>query len=213
MPMDYKQYQDEITSDITGVIADAGCQPILFVGSGFAKRYTQAPNWEELLRKLAETCPNIDKDYAYYKQTYNDLTVIGKVFADAYREWAWGEGRSKFPEAYFSEKYPTDIFLKHTVAELLKGLGPNEVGSFGSQELDAEIAALKAMCPHALNCVSLKTRKKLSMSYLDLDKYLNFFKLGFFKELLTIQLFRLKVIRGFFKKLKFLVNITACFSS
>lgn len=150
MPMDYKQYQDEITSDITGVIADAGCQPILFVGSGFAKRYTQAPNWEELLRKLAETCPNIDKDYAYYKQTYNDLTVIGKVFADAYREWAWGEGRSKFPEAYFSEKYPTDIFLKHTVAELLKGLGPNEVGSFGSQELDAEIAALKAMCPHAI---------------------------------------------------------------
>ena len=150
MPTDYKQYQDEITSDIKGVIADAGCQPILFVGSGFAKRYTHAPNWEELLRKLAEACPNIDKDYAYYKQTYNDLTMIGKVFADEYREWAWGNGRSNFPEAYFSENYPTDIFLKHTVSEILKGLGPNKVGSFGSQEFDAEIAALKAMCPHAI---------------------------------------------------------------
>jgi len=150
MPMNYKQYQDEVTADIAGVIRDAGCQPILFVGSGFAKRYTQAPNWEQLLRKLAEACPKIDKDYAYYKQTYNDLTVIGRVFAEAYREWAWDEGRSKFPEAYFSEKYPTDIFLKHTVAELLKGLGPSKAGSFGSPELDAEIVALKAMSPHAI---------------------------------------------------------------
>lgn len=150
MPMDYKQYQDEVTADIAEVIRDAGCQPILFVGSGFAKRYTQAPNWEELLRKLAEACPKIDKDYAYYKQTYNDLTVIGGMFAEAYREWAWGEGKSEFPEEYFSEKYSADIFLKHSAAKLLKGLGPNKAGSYGSKELDAEIKALKAICPHAI---------------------------------------------------------------
>lgn len=94
MPMDYKQYQDEVTSDIAAVISDAGCQPILFVGSGFAKRYSQAPNWEQLLRNLAEACPKIDRDYAYYKQAYGDLTVIGSVFAEAYREWAWGEGKT-----------------------------------------------------------------------------------------------------------------------
>jgi hypothetical protein len=150
MPMDYKQYQDEVTSDIAAVISDAGCQPILFVGSGFAKRYSQAPNWEQLLRNLAEACPKIDRDYAYYKQAYGDLTVIGSVFAEAYRVGAWGEGKTQFPEAYFSEKYPSDIFFKHTVAELLKGLGPNKAGSFGSPELDAEIAALKAMSPHAI---------------------------------------------------------------
>lgn len=36
------------------------------------------------------------------------------------------------------------------MAELLKGLGPNKAGSFGSPELDAEIAALKAISPHAI---------------------------------------------------------------
>lgn len=148
--MDYKQYQDEVTADIAEVIRDAGCQPILFVGSGFAKRYAQAPNWEELLRKLAEACPEIDKDYAYYKQTHKDLTVIGTIFAEAYREWAWSEGKSEFPEEYFSEKYSPDIFLKYSAAKLLKGLGPNKVGSYGSKELDAEVAALKAICPHAI---------------------------------------------------------------
>lgn len=150
MPMDYKQYQEEVTLDISEVIRDAGCQPILFIGSGFSKRYAKAPNWEQLLRKLAEACPNIDKDYAYYKQTYNDLTVIGSVFAKAYSEWAWGAGKNKFPEEYFNEKFQPDIFFKHAVAELLKGLGPNKAGSFGSTELDAEIAALRAMSPHAI---------------------------------------------------------------
>lgn len=149
MQRDYKQYQQEVTEDIATVLRDAGCQPILFVGSGFSKRYAGAPTWEELLRKLAETCPRIDKDYAYYKQTYSDPTKIGSVFADAYREWAWGSGKSQFPAEYFSEKFPPDIFLKHTVAKLLKGLGPTK-GSYGSAELDGEISALQAMSPHAV---------------------------------------------------------------
>ncbi len=52
MPMDYKQYQDEVTQDILNVLGQAGCQPILFIGSGFSKRYAGAPNWEELLSGL-----------------------------------------------------------------------------------------------------------------------------------------------------------------
>jgi hypothetical protein len=121
MQRDYKQYQQEVTEDIATVLRDAGCQPILFVGSGFSKRYAGAPTWEQLLRKLAEICPRIDKDYAYYKQTYGDPMKIGSVFADAYREWAWNTGKSQFPAEYFSEKFPPDIFIKHTVAKLLRG--------------------------------------------------------------------------------------------
>lgn len=149
MKRDYKQYQQEVTDDIATVLKDAGCQPILFVGSGFSKRYAGAPNWEELLRKLAENCPQIDKDYAYYKQTYGDPMKIGSVFADAYREWAWDKGKSKFPAEYFTEKFPPDIFLKHTVAELLKEAGSTK-GSFGSAVLNDEITALRAMSPHAI---------------------------------------------------------------
>jgi hypothetical protein len=150
--MDYKQYKEEVSADIAKVIADAGCQPILFVGSGFTKRYAGGPNWEELLGLLAKGCPLIDKEFAYYKQTYgNDLKKIGSVFSDLYREWAWStKGKNKkFPDEYFTTEYNSDIFIKHSISDLLKPLGP-EKGSYGSAELDAEIEALKKISAHAV---------------------------------------------------------------
>lgn len=152
MPMDYAQYQQEVTADIASVLASASCQPILFIGSGFTKRYAGGPNWEELLRQLAAACPLIDKDFAYYMQAHEgDLKRIGSLFSDLYREWAWTKGKSKFPAEYFTEKYTSDVFIKHTIATLLKDLGPKSgKGSYGSPELDAEIAALKAVSAHAI---------------------------------------------------------------
>lgn len=152
MSMDYKQYQQEVISDIASVLAAASCQPILFIGSGFSRRYAGGPNWEELLRKLASACPVIDKDFAYYKQAYaGDLKKIGTLFTELYREWAWNKGKSKFPAEYFTESYSSDIFIKHTISEILKGLGPkSSKGSYGSTELDSEIAALKAISAHAI---------------------------------------------------------------
>jgi SIR2-like domain len=152
MPLDYKQYQVEVVADIAKVLADASCQPILFVGSGFTKRYTSGPNWEELLGLLARGCPLIDKDFAYYKQAHGgNLQKIGSVFSDLYREWAWStKGKLKtFPDEYFTTAYTSDIFIKHSIAELLKSLGPSN-GSYGSAELDAEINALKRISAHAL---------------------------------------------------------------
>lgn len=151
MPMDYAQYQAEVIADIGDVLAAANCQPILFIGSGFTKRYAGGPNWEELLQNLAAACPQIDKDFAYYKQLYDsDFKKIGTIFTDAYREWAWGKGKSKFPPEYFDAAYPGDVFIKHMVAELLAKLGPSATGSYGSVELDAEIKALRGMSPHAI---------------------------------------------------------------
>lgn len=151
MPNDYKSYQEEVTNDVAKVLADAECQPILFVGSGFSKRYARGPNWEELLTQLAKKCPLIDKDFAYYKQAYNsDLKRIGSVFTDIYREWAWSKGKSEFPADCFNASAPADIFIKYAIAELLKDLGPNYEGSYGSLELDTEIEALKNISPHAI---------------------------------------------------------------
>jgi hypothetical protein len=150
--MDYKQYQQEVSADIASVLAAASCQPILFIGSGFTKRYAGGPSWEELLRKLAAACPLIDKDFAYYKQAHGgDLKKIGSLFSDIYREWAWNKGKSKFPAEYFTEAYASDVFIKHTIAELLRDLGPKGgKGTYGSPELDAEIAALKSISAHAV---------------------------------------------------------------
>lgn len=151
MPMDYKQYQNEVTADIAEVLNNAECQPILFVGSGFTKRYASGPNWEELLTKLATSCPMIDKDFAYFKQTYGgNLQKIGSVFTEIYREWAWTKAKHEFPAEYFSADAPSDIFIKHKISELLKDLGPDAKGSYGSAQLDAEIQAFKNISAHAI---------------------------------------------------------------
>jgi len=151
MPMDYKQYQQEVTEDIAKVIADASCQPILFIGSGFTQRYAKGPSWEGLLKLLAEGCPLIDKNFVYYMQTYkDDLLKIGSLFSEKYHEWAWNEGKENFPAEYFAANMPSDIFMKHAIAQLLKKLGPDKMGSYGSAALDAEIAALKAISAHAI---------------------------------------------------------------
>jgi hypothetical protein len=151
MPMDYKQYQDEVRADIAKIIADASCQPILFIGSGFTQRYAKGPSWEGLLRLLAERCPLIDKDFVYYMQMYkDDLLKIGSLFSDKYHEWAWNAGREYFPVEYFEANMPSDIFLKYEIAQILKNLGPDENGSYGTKALDAEISALKAISAHAI---------------------------------------------------------------
>jgi len=151
MVMDYKQYQEEVTADIAKVIADASCQPILFIGSGFTQRYAQGPSWEGLLRLLAERCPLIEKNFFYYMQTYKDnLLSIGSVFSDKYHEWAWNAGKDNYPPEYFEANMPSDIFMKHEIARILKDLGPDPKGSYGSAALDSEIAALRAISAHAI---------------------------------------------------------------
>lgn len=151
MPMDYQQYKNEICADIEEVLSNAQCQPILFIGSGFSKRYAAGPNWEELLTSLAKKCPLIDKDFAYFKQMHGgDLKKIGSIFSELYLNWAWGEGKANFPEQYFSPDIPSDIFIKHAVSEILKDLGPDNSGSYGAADLDAEITALKNISAHAI---------------------------------------------------------------
>ncbi|WP_175714428.1 SIR2 family protein [Burkholderia ambifaria] len=144
MPMDYAQYREEVREDIANVLKLAGCQPILFVGSGFSRRYADAPNWDELLKELAENCPKVDHPYAYYKQKFQDQPRIASMFAEAYREWAWDEGRANFPPEYFNEAFPTEVFLKHATAAMLHNLKPVHAG------LKAELKALQAINPHAI---------------------------------------------------------------
>ena len=144
----YTQYQEEIKADVVETLKLFQCQPILFIGSGFSLRYANGPNWEMLLTQAAEACPAIDKDFTYYKQKYsNDLSKVGSVFADLYFEWAWTkEGKKNFPPELFTAETPRDSYLKHTVATLLKNLSVKA----GDKTLQAELAALKKLGPHAV---------------------------------------------------------------
>lgn len=144
----YKQYQEDIKADVAATLKLCQCQPILFIGSGFSLRYASGPNWETLLSQAAEACPAIDKDFAYYKQKYdNNLPKIGSIFADLYFEWAWTkDGKKQFPPELFSPEVPRDLYLKHIIAGLLNGLSTKNI----NKTLQAELAALKKLGPHAV---------------------------------------------------------------
>ena len=79
----YAQYQAETVADVSALIKKKACQPILFVGSGFSKRFCGAPNWEGLLTELANECPEVEHEYAYYAQSGKSLPEIGSIFAAA----------------------------------------------------------------------------------------------------------------------------------
>ena len=104
----YLQYQEEVKVDVVNTLKAFQCQPILFVGSGFSLRYGKGPSWESLLTELAAGCPLIDKDFAYYKQKFdNDLPLVGSVFAEQYFEWAWSPaGKKHFPIELYGPNVP-----------------------------------------------------------------------------------------------------------
>ncbi|WP_415302102.1 SIR2 family protein [Alcaligenes sp. SJTW-7] len=145
---DYAQYQAEIKADIAETLQRLQCQPILFIGSGFSLRYANGPNWEDLLTLLANECPKIERDFAYFKQKYGgDLTKVGSHFAEEYFEWAWSkEGRKKFPDNLFQASIPRNAYIKHKAAKILESLQINEK----NPALRAELTSLRKLGPHAV---------------------------------------------------------------
>ncbi|EBQ6606045.1 SIR2 family protein, partial [Salmonella enterica] len=145
MPNNYQQYIEDVSDDIKTCLEGMGCQPILFVGSGLTKRYLSGPNWEELLKKLATECPNIDKRFAYYKQKYPELIDIGSVFSDAYNEWAWGQGEKEFPPELFEAGNEPSIYFKYKIANIFNSL-LQEKPSLDNEEINL----LKKIHPHSI---------------------------------------------------------------
>lgn len=149
----YEQYQSEMLEKIEQCKSNFTYQPILFIGSGFSKRYLGGPNWVELLQKMAENCPNIKKDLAYYIQgKNNDLAAVASQFVGYYRTWAWTKkGREEFPNDLFSADTPEDSYLKYQVCKLFKDLVGNQ-SFFDSlpPNYSEELEALKAICPQAI---------------------------------------------------------------
>lgn len=144
MKMDYAKYIEDVTEDIKTCIGDMACQPILFVGSGFTKRYLNGPNWEELLKDLAARCPEI-RQFAYYKQRYPDFVDIGTQFSERYNDWAWGDGQDQFPAELFDEASSPQTYIKHTVAKIFSDLLAS-----GEARLTEEVGLLKKIRPHSV---------------------------------------------------------------
>jgi SIR2-like domain len=146
----YLQYIADTVEDIENCVKSTACQPILFIGSGLSRRYFSAPSWDELLNHLAKKCPLIQKDYAYYKQTYGSPLLVGEEFATLYREWAWAGGQNQFPAELFGDKVSGQAYVKYRIAEYLRSITPDSLEKVEPLEHAKEIAALQAIRPHAV---------------------------------------------------------------
>lgn len=150
MENDYDIYVKEMSDDISTCLDTMGVQPILFVGSGLSQRYCSGPSWDELLKTLSEECPIIDKEYAYYKQKHKNLIEVGTEFSDAYREWAWGDGKPQFPEELFFETQPPEIYIKYKVSEYFESIVDANSASEANTLYPDELPALINTRPHAI---------------------------------------------------------------
>lgn len=148
--MNYSQYKLRAQNDITNLIADLQCQPVLMVGSGMSRRYFNAPNWTELLELLADQNPLIDKEYAYYAQLYTSQPQIASHFSNQYREWAWSSGRNRFPDSLFDAEVEAAMFLKSATAQAVSDLTPKSINGISNKAHSAELAAMQGIKPHAV---------------------------------------------------------------
>ena len=150
MVQNYTEYKKNVSDDIIACLESMGCQPILFVGSGLSKRYFGGPSWEELLKIISDQCPVIDKEFAYFKQSYGTLMKIGEIFSEFYKEWAWGPGRGEFPDDLFDATKPSNIYLKYKIAEYFESIIPDSIESISDITLIDEINLLQKVRPHAI---------------------------------------------------------------
>ncbi|MEG0234039.1 MAG: SIR2 family protein [Hafnia sp.] len=145
MNRDYKQYQEDMTDDIRTCIETLECQPILFVGSGFSRRYADGLDWSGLIKKLMSECPEVDKQFAFYKQKNESLVDIGSILSEKYSIWAWGSGNEHFPKDLFNENYKSSIYVKHVISQYCE-----ELKIIKSEQSDKEIEGLQEICPHSI---------------------------------------------------------------
>lgn len=150
MKLDYETYSQSVKEDIANCLESMGCQPILFIGSGFSKRYFGGPNWEELLQFLASACPKVPFKLAYYKQDGKSPIDIGEIFAGYYKEWAWSEGQSKFPEELFAPDKSPQLYVKYYAAKYLDSMTPDSLESISNPDLANELRLLRQIQPHSI---------------------------------------------------------------
>lgn len=143
----YNEYVDSFTEDISAIIDSAKCQPILFVGSGFSRRYAGLPSWEELLKALVEKCPECKK-YAYYKQMHKEnYPRIGQEISNAYFSWAWGAGKDQFDSKLF-ELEDSSAFVKQFIYKIIE---EHKIDlKTCSDEIKLELELFQAIKPHAI---------------------------------------------------------------
>lgn len=142
-------YGQKADLSVRELIHDFECQPILFIGSGFSRRYFDAPDWHSLLRAVLEKVSSDTSKYDYFHQKYSgDPIEIGSNIAQIVFEWAWSDGRSYFPDELFDISRPADSFLKYMCCEHIRTITPSM--DKVSPAFIEELKLLASVRPHAI---------------------------------------------------------------
>lgn len=149
--MSFETYKKTMIKDIKECLDTMKSQPIIFIGSGFSRRYFDAPDWLGLLEEVGKECPLITHEFEYYKQKYNKNGVeIADSFVDFFYEWAWGKGKLNFDKELFENDNRSDIYLKSAVSKHLESLVPSKINDIKDEFLKKELKIIKKIIPHAI---------------------------------------------------------------
>jgi len=142
-------YREKSDVAIRDALLKFECQPILFIGSGLSRRYFRGPSWQELLKEVFSYLPDGVSQYEYNRQKFSDDPIaIGSELAELMFEWAWKDGKSKFPAKMFSGKVRKDAFAKHIACRIIRERV--EKADLKKSPFADELAALAAIKPHAV---------------------------------------------------------------
>ena len=153
-----EEYKSTLIEDIQETVGTKPVQPVLFVGSGISKRYFSGPSWDGLLSRLASTCPKVESNYGYYRQS-REPPEMGTLLADRFSQWAWDQNERKFSEMELDYEQHSDIYLKTEISEEFKERTPESVEELDEDIVDrdlsvseatSEIQLLRDIQPHAI---------------------------------------------------------------
>ena len=148
-PEEVKAYNEKNAATIQTLLADMGCRPVLFVGSGLSQRYAGGPSWLNLLEALAKKIGMEPAHFAFLaQQAGGDLIQLGSLIADEVHTWAFSAGKNSFPAELFQPQREKDNFIKHLAAGLLRELTGNL--QVLTPPLSNEVTLLKKVYPHAI---------------------------------------------------------------
>ncbi|MFX3637299.1 MAG: SIR2 family protein [Candidatus Pristimantibacillus sp.] len=147
----YDTYLTDSFERMRTVLDDSGSRPILFVGSGFSRRYLGAPDWKGLLKHLISLIPGHKMPYDYYAQNAeNDLPKIASDLVELYSGYAWNVYEEQlFPRhLYDATEYGKSIFLKYQASQVVQEL--TEKFQIEEHLLQRELEIFKTLFPHAI---------------------------------------------------------------
>lgn len=148
-PEEIEVYKTHNVTAINSLLADMGCRPVLFLGSGLTRRYLGGPSWFLLLEQIANLIGMEPARFAFLSQNADsDPIRLGSLLSDEVHTWAFGPGKNSFPGELFAPDQDKDVFIKTVAARLLADLAGN-LGKL-SGPLEKELDLLKKSSPHAL---------------------------------------------------------------